>query len=302
MKIKNEITEKSDLSAQLKSQVYTDSLPEGEIREIIISTGEEFGFTSRSNKVVFITCGKVECCMEGYPCDLIYGHSFFFVRVGIQCCIKAQKDSRIILMRPGNTTIQQDSTTQAYISGVMANKVSNDTLMQQKKHLPALSFNTYIRHFALGLLSGLSYSVKDEFYTSIKIKEFFFLVGISYSENDRIRFFESLNTAEQSFAAFIYYNYKRASSVRELADMACYSLSGFEKRFRKIFGQPASLWIARRKAQMIYTEICDTSKPFKQLSHEYGFSYPSHFTRFCHKYLGYPPGVIREKHSLKDGK
>ena len=106
--------------------------------------------------------------------------------------------------------------------------------------------------------------------------------------------------AEQSFAAFIYQNYKQVSSVKELAAMTNYSISGFEKRFRKIFGQPASQWMARKKAERIYPEICDTSKPFKQLSHEYGFSSPAHFSRFCQNHFGKSPLFIR-KNRAKDG-
>lgn len=290
--------EKNEFNYQAKSWTHSEALHGGEVREISIFPGEKLEFTSRANKVIFILRGQVECNIEGYPLDVLQDRSLFFVRIGIQCLIKAKKNSKLILMRSGSTPEQKDSIAQAYMSGAMANTVEKDLLEQNEKHLPVLPFNTYIRHFTVGLLSGMPYASQDEIYMNIKIREFFFLVGISYSEKDRIRFFESLNTAEQSFAAFIYRNYKQASSVKELADMACYSLSGFEKRFHKIFGQSATQWIAKRKAQMIYTEICDTSKPFKQLSYEYGFSHPAHFTRFCSKHLGHSPGVIRKNHNV----
>lgn len=256
-------------------------------------------FTSQANKVLLVVRGQVECSLDGYPVKTVSARSMFFVRTGMLCQITAVKESLLVIFRTGSDFVHRDSAVQAYISGTVANSTTKDLLELPTDQLPVLPFNSHISNFAAGMLPELPYMVTDEFYAGIKMREFFFLVGFSYSHRDRIRFFESLDSTEQSFAAFIYRNYKQAKSVSELAKMACYSLSGFEKRFRKIFGQPASKWIAIRKAQMIHTEICDTTKPFKTLSYEYGFSCPSHFTRFCHKYLGGSPASIRSLHIEK---
>ena len=302
MKVKGDLLEREGVKYGEKTLIHTANFSEEEAKEITILTGEVENLTSHANGVIFVISGQIECSMEGYPACVIPDRNLLFVRVGMKCLVKAKEDSKIILIRSGSTAPQKDSFAQAYISGVAANDVQIDLLIQPLKQLPILPFNTDIRHFALGLLSAMSYCRQNEFYTRMKIREFFFLMGISYSEKDRFRFFEALNTAEQSFAAFIYLNYKQVSSVKELADMACYSLSGFEKRFRKNFGQSASQWIAERRAELIYTEICDTSKPFKQLSHEFGFSYPAHFSRFCRKHLGQTPYVIRENHKINGEK
>ena len=298
MEIKEKLVEESGLKSTTKSQIQTTSSTEGGVKEITITTGEKLDLTSNTNEIIFVIRGQIECEMEGYPSHTIDIENMFFIRVGIECMIKAKVDSKLILIRSGSNAPQKDSFAQAYMNGVVANDVQVDLVKQPEKHIPILPFNAYIHHFTLGLLSGISYCIQNEFYTRMKIREFFFLIGISYSERDRFRFFEMLNTAEQSFAAFIYLNYKQVASVKELAALACYSLSGFEKRFRKIFGQSASQWIANKKAQMIYSEICDTTKPFKQLSHEYGFSYQAHFTRFCRKHLGQSPLLIRESHKI----
>lgn len=294
MKKKRQIGKQEPYSDGDKSVINENLLPNVEIKDIILEQGTSNEFTSRANKVIFVIRGQVDCMQEGYSTQSIQARNMFFVRIGMQCRITAQKESLLVFLRHGNSVNQKDNAAQAYTSGMMANKVNHDLLLLPSGYLPVLPFNSFIHNFTVGLLSGIHYIAEDEFYANIKVREFFFLVGISYSENDRSRFFESLDSAEQSFAAFIYRNYKHASSVKELAFMTCYSLSGFEKRFRKIFGQPASQWIARRKAQNIYTEICDTSKPFKQLSHEYGFSCPAHFTRFCHKHFGKSPVAIRQ--------
>lgn len=301
MEEKTQIRERECYSMGYNSTIKDNLLPGVEIRDLILKQGTSNEFTSRANKVIFVLRGHVDYIQEGYSKESVQAYNMVFVRIGMQCRIMAQQESLLLFLRSGDSISQKDSITQAYTSGTMANKVSEDVLLLPTGHLPILPFNSYIHNFTVGLLSGIRYMSDDEFYADIKIREFFFLIGISYSENDRRRFFESLDTTEQSFAALIYSNYKQASSVKELASMTCYSLSGFEKRFRKIFGQPASQWIAKQKAQKIYTEICNTTKPFKQLSHEYGFACPAHFTRFCHKHLGKSPITIRQS-KMNDNK
>ncbi len=294
MEEKTQIGKRECYSMGYTPAISSAILPGVEIRDMVLKEGTSNEFISRTNKVIFVISGHVDCIQEGYSKESVQAYNMVFVRIGIQCRIMAQQESLLVFLRSGDSVSPKDSIAQAYTSGMMANKVSEDVLLLPTGHLPVLPFNTYIYNFTIGLLAGMRYMPDDEFYAGIKIREFFFLVGISYSENDRHRFFESLDTVEQSFAAFIYSHYKQVSSVKELASMSCYSLSGFEKRFRKIFGQPASQWIAKQKARKIHTEICNTTKPFKQLSHEYGFTCPAHFTRFCHKHLGKSPISIRQ--------
>lgn len=272
---------------------------ETEIKHLLLREGMSYEFTSRGNKVILLIRGQVNCVLESYSPENLRAHEMFFVRIGMKCRITATKETLLILIRPGNKVTDKDSAAQAYVNGITVNKSEKDLLEASERALPVLPENIHIQSFATGLLSGIRELTEDYFYTTIKMQEFFFLFGKTYTEQDRSRFFESLDSAEQSFAAFIYQNYKRVSSVKELADMTNYSLSGFEKRFRKIFGQPASQWMTRRKAERIYTEICDTSKSFKELSHEYGFSSPAHFSRFCMNHFGKSPLLIRRSDARK---
>lgn len=268
-------------------------LPGIQIEQTELFALQEMAFTSRASKILFITGGQIELKMGGYLLDTVGARNMVFARLGMQCRIRAIKDSRLIFIRLPAGSPLQESLSQAYISGFMDNVAPRDVADKSLKSLPVLPLNTCMRIFVIGLLSCMPYLSQDESFAAIKIREFFYLVAMSYSEKDRQRFFESLDPQQQDFAAFIYRNYKRACSVRELAAMSSYSLSGFEKRFHKVFAQTASSWIATRKAMDIYTQICDTAKPFKVLSLEYGFSCQAHFNRFCRKHLGQAPGMIR---------
>lgn len=85
-------------------------------------------------------------------------------------------------------------------------------------------------------------------------------------------FFSHWPREYNSFSDFIYQNYREVKSISELASLSCYSRSGFEKRFRKIFGVPASHWITLRKAADIYHEIRRSRKSIKQICFDYSFS------------------------------
>ena len=77
--------------------------------------------------------------------------------------------------------------------------------------------------------------------------------------------------------------------------MTHYSLSGFQKRFKKVFGVSAYHWMKDVRSKSIYHQINSTEKSFKEISDEYGFSSPSHFNDFCKVHFGTTPGRIRRK-------
>lgn len=100
------------------------------------------------------------------------------------------------------------------------------------------------------------------------------------------------------FSDFIYSNYRKVRNVQELADLSFYSLSGFEKKFRRTFGISASKWLKQKLSMEILYEITKTSKQFKEISLDLGFSSPSHFNNFCKSLLGKTPREIRKNQRI----
>lgn len=90
-------------------------------------------------------------------------------------------------------------------------------------------------------------------------------------------------------------NYKRTSNIKDLAELSYYSLSGFDKKFRRIFGQAPSKWMNERRKTNIYKELFDANKTLKQISKEYGFSSAVYFNNYCKSVFGMSPGEIRKK-------
>ena len=101
------------------------------------------------------------------------------------------------------------------------------------------------------------------------------------------------------FSKLVVENYDHKLSVHDFAKKLNYSISGFEKRFKKTFNMTPMQWMQNQKAQAIYYEItCDT-KSFNKLALEYGFSSAPHFHNFCKKIFNKTPGSIRKKHIPK---
>jgi len=82
-------------------------------------------------------------------------------------------------------------------------------------------------------------------------------------------------------------------SVRELADIANYCLSGFKKQFRKVFGTSASEWMSNQKAVRVFQDLNSSPLSIKELSDRHGFSSVSAFSTFCQQKFGMPPGKIK---------
>ena len=133
------------------------------------------------------------------------------------------------------------------------------------------------------------------FYAESKVGELLFLLRAYYDKVDLYKFFYPILTSDLAFSQFIMSNHAKAKTVTELAEIANYSLSGFQKRFKKIFGISAHAWMRKERLKLIYDDISHTSFTLKDLSLKYDFSTPSHFNDYCKANFGYTPGYIRKK-------
>ncbi len=164
-----------------------------------------------------------------------------------------------------------------------------------KPGLHFLDINERTSLFVSFLDTCMSDGLKCTYYFELKVKEFYFLLRAYYSKKDLLGFFYPLLSYDIPFSDFIAKNHHKAKTVQELADLTNYSLSGFQKRFKKVFGISAHSWMKDIRSKSIYHQINSTEKSFKEISDEYGFSSPSHFNDFCKTNFGTTPGKIRSK-------
>ncbi|MDU1890434.1 MAG: AraC family transcriptional regulator [Dysgonomonas sp.] len=182
--------------------------------------------------------------------------------------------------------------------------LSLEELLQEKgesfkvKTLMFLDINPRMEAFLDLLLKYLRDGLKCIFFFELKTKEFYFILRAYYTKEELLEFFYPLLNNNLSFSDFVLKNHNKARTVQELAKLSHYSLSGFQKRFKKVFGMSAYHWMKEERSKSIYHQINSTDKSFKEICDEYGFSSPSHFNDFCKTHFGATPGRIRRKSSF----
>lgn len=174
--------------------------------------------------------------------------------------------------------------------------LDEDKSARGKGHsLTLLTGNEVINNYMLTLDTYIKEGIFSENLFEYKIKELFYLLQQYYTKSELFDFFYFYLTNDLGFSNMVKAYSNKAKTVQELADRANYSLSGFHKRFKRVFGISAYQWMTEQKSKNILHEIISTTKSLKEISDEYGFSSPSHFNDFCKSHYQKTPGAIRKK-------
>ena len=88
-------------------------------------------------------------------------------------------------------------------------------------------------------------------------------------------------------------SYTRYGNLSEIAAAMNYSVSGFEKKFRKVFGCSPYNWMLRQKAQDAWHCVNTEGMNLKEIAHRFGFASPASFNNFFVKHFGITPGQAR---------
>lgn len=184
--------------------------------------------------------------------------------------------------------------------------MSLERLYKEAEHIPQgfnmLFVNDRIRKYLDLLAECMQDGLRCTHYFSAKLKELFFLLRGYYGKQELIGFFAPMLSNDAQFMLLMYENYGRADSVKELAGIANYSVSGFKKQFNRVFGMPPSEWVSNQKAAQIYRDLNVSDAPIKDLVDKYHFASPSSFSKFCQQKFGKPPGQIRTDAGKGGGK
>ncbi|MFT3995574.1 MAG: AraC family transcriptional regulator [Dysgonomonas sp.] len=257
------------------------------IQKIVLKKGQNWNFTSQKNKIVLLTSGSLNFSFGEYSDRNISKGQILAFPANYNFSSEALEDSVVITMR----TTAQMSLCDGYVM---------DNLLAEKKDdfefdLTLLEMKDIVCLYAQSLESYLDDDFRCYYLFEMKIKEFFYLLRGYYTKDELLSFFYLTLTNDNSFSDFIQVNYHKAKTVQELADLANYSLSGFQKRFKRVFGVSAYHWMQEKRSKNILHEINNRSKSLKEISNDYGFSSPSHFNDFCKEYFGTTPGKIRKQ-------
>ena len=137
--------------------------------------------------------------------------------------------------------------------------------------------------------------LRCRYYNEGKIREMMYILRAFYPKEDLCSFFFPALTTDTFFSQFIMSNYNKYDNLSELAQAMNYTVSGFEKKFRKVFAQAPYQWIRRQRAQEAYHCINTSDMTLKEISSMFGFNSQPAFIKFIRQNFGMTPGQIRKK-------
>ncbi|QIK60143.1 helix-turn-helix transcriptional regulator [Dysgonomonas sp. HDW5A] len=238
------------------------------------------------SKIIFVIEGRINISYGEITDRIVDSKQMFILRQGYQYKAYVEEDTFIMIFRISSQINFCDrfSIQQLY---------KKESTTEEEFNL--LEVNDRLRGFLHWTYVNISDGIKCTHFFDIKKQELFFLLRAYYSKEDLALLFSSLLNNDQIFSNFIYDNHYKVKNIQQLVALSNYSVSAFNKRFKKSFGISPYKWMKDQRAKRIFHEINNYTKNFKVISEEYGFSSLSQFNDFCKVHFGLTPGEIRKK-------
>ena len=106
---------------------------------------------------------------------------------------------------------------------------------------------------------------------------------------------------EKRLAAYVETNISSNIRVTDLAQIARLSLGHFFRAFRRSFGEPPLLYIAKRRVCRAQALMLSSRAPLSQIALDCGLSDQPHFTRVFHRIVGVTPARWRRQFTPAEG-
>lgn len=274
-----------------------DSGPKPAIQVHELSAKEYVERNALLGKIIFLLEGELVCSFATYNNYTLESRQMLFLPPGYSFTLRAEATARFLLVRlPGKIQFCEcyllESLTRQTIGMEMEKEESEGSapfLLEMNQ-----AMNTYTDSLVLFMGKGLC----CKYYFETRIKELFYLLRAFYPKEELAHFFWNALSTDSSFSHFAANNYHKYKTLSQMAEAMNMTLSGFEKRFKRVFSISAARWINEQKSKKIYHAICNEQASFKELSQRFGFSSKSTFNDFCKRNLGETPGKIRKKIQL----
>lgn len=266
------------------------------IEEILIDKNELWKNLPLENKLIFILKGEISFSFGKFIDCQIGDKKVIHLPAGYNFACKSLSNSKLLSISiRGQSRFCDD-----YLFKDLERDTSNslEYIALEEINPATLDINEVLEKYLDTLQQYLNAGVRCKSFYQIKIKELFYIFRWFYTKEALMRFFQSSLKGGDEFAACIIETGHKYRSVSELAESMNYTVSGFEKRFKRIFGISPYKWMIHQKAGKIFHQVRTTDLTFKQISSNFGFTSLSRFNDFCKTNLGKPPGDIRENNRI----
>lgn len=255
-----------------------------EIKEY--SLDEKINISANQNKIIFINKGKILFSYGNIQKKEVSAGEIILFPMGYNYKIIAKEDTQLTIFRLITTISLCDRYS-------LENLLKDEDINSISEQIP-LKLNTATENYIQTLHFFYNDGLKCIHFFEIKLKELFFILRAYYTKKELLAFFYPLVTADTAFSDFIVKNFHKAKNIKELAEISHYSLSGFEKKFKKVFGESPNQWLEDKKAKKIFHDLNNGNKSLKEISDEYNFSSTSYLNEFCKRKFNLTPGEIKK--------
>ena len=240
----------------------------------------------RNIYVVFLIKGSISISTQHISKQIIEEGNMIFLPTGSHLMIHSHLAGKLLLLK-------LDENIELY------KYFEKKDILQAGANRPVLKllkFDDVINAFLNSLIVGSRAEIKDSRYFEIKQAEFLLLLNSLYEKEDFISFFYPMFQDDFAFKSFVFKNFNKAKSVKNLAQMSNMSLRTFQTYFKKIIGESPFEWINKQRIEQILFELKYTNKPIKEISDANGFSSVVYFNDYCKRNLGDTPAKFRKNH------
>ena len=264
-----------------------DSYENPTIAYINKTKGETLYLDENRNRIIFLLKGKINFLYATNQINF-EERTFILLPRGCEYTMNIEENSSILIVN-----MHHKINFCEHFPLEMLYKL-NKNIKIDTSVLQPLKINHLISIYLENVTETISAGLKCIYFHEIKQMELFYYLRAYYPKPDLAAFFAPILNDDTAFAEQIYQNYETAKNLSDLAEATYYSISGFKKRFSKVFGIPPHTWIERERAKKIHYDINCTQKPFKEISSKYNFYSLSHFNKFCKKMYGDSPSALRK--------
>lgn len=251
---------------------------------------EEF---SAFNTILFLPKGKISYFWGSYvDCTMLEGQ-FLYLPANYKFTYKTEIQSTLLFLKLHQKIQFCDRYRLEDLIFTTKDNRHGSVFQVDIKTPFMLAANDILNDYVLQLLKSIESGLRCEGFFTLKIRELFYLLGAFYPKEDLSRFFKKALSYDSNFSHHVIQNSHKYQSLTDLADSMNMTVSGIEKRFKKVFGTSGYKWMTEQKVKKIFHAICSSDSNFKEISEDFGFSSKSTLNDFCKRHMGKTPGEIR---------
>lgn len=288
------------LQKEKESCLYNWQIEKNIVEKIEVDKDYQYLIDTTSNKIIVVTEGSVEVCFDNTKPCFIQEAEMFYVGLGVHLRVTSKTNAVFYIFRLRVKMELCNCFPLVKLTHYLERNKDVKELVENSTQLYVLPVLPEILASLILLKTFIDSKLNCNYFFDIKINELLFAIGKLYDHKQQALFFKDLISSDMSFSEQIKENALKYKTVSELAESMNYTISGFEKRFKRTFNTTPRQWIKQKKAEKIYYDLTMTDICLKEIIDNHGFKSDSYFNEFCKTHFGISPGKIRKNRGLKE--